>query len=104
MTFEAHPNLSNEQSEYVPPVVQEVDSITLQGAELEAAFKAGAVLKEELTSKQRLELHNKLRGAELEAAFNDGDLLEEELTSKQRLELHNKGYQVTLPQGEVTLH
>ena len=75
MTFEAPQpqNFPNEQGEYIPPVVQEIDSITLQGAELEAAFKAGAVQ-------------------------------EEELTSKQRLELHNKGYQVTLPEGEVTLH
>ena len=73
MTFEAPQIFSSEDSGYTPPVVQEVASSTLQGVELEAAFKAGAV----------------------------GD---EDLTSKQRLELHNKGYQVTLPEGEATIH
>lgn len=73
MTFEAPQSFSNEESSYIPPVVQEVAPSTLQGPELEAAFKVGAVE-------------------------------DEDLTPKQRLELHNKGYQVTLPEGEVSLH
>lgn len=72
MTFEAPQNFSNEDM-YVPPVVSELDPKTIQGADLEVAFKAGAIQ-------------------------------EEDLTPKQRLELHNKGYQVTLPEGEVTIH
>lgn len=58
MTFEA-PNVFNDNERHFPPVVHEVDPVTLQGAELEAAFKAGAVEEGELTSKQRLELHNR---------------------------------------------
>ena len=72
MSFEAPQNFENE-NHLVPPVVEEVDSSILQGIELEAAFKAGAIQ-------------------------------EEDLTKSQRLELHNKGYNVTLPEGEVTLH
>jgi hypothetical protein len=72
MTFEAPQHFGNEEGMYVPPVVHEVDPKTLQGAELEAAFKAGAVE-------------------------------DEQLTSEQRLQLHNKGFQVTLPEGEVNL-
>lgn len=96
MTFEApQPNFSNEQGEYIPPVAHEVDPNTLQVPELEAAIKAGAIDLGPIT---------RLSGAILEAAFKTGAAQEEELTSKQRLELHNKGYQVTLPEGEVTLH
>lgn len=72
MTFET-PGVFNNDEGYVPPVVNELDPENLTGGDLEVAFKAGAIQ-------------------------------EEDLTPKQRLELHNKGYQVILPEGEVTLH
>ena len=46
---------------------------------------------------------NALQGEELELVFNAGGIKDAELTAIQRFELYDKGYEVTLPKGEVTL-
>ena len=60
MTFDAQPNIYNSNEAPCNPVeALDVDPSTLQGTELEAAFKAQAIQDQDLTPEQRLELHNK---------------------------------------------
>lgn len=58
MTFEAPQTNFESNDSFSSPIVTEVKPAELDGLELEAAFKAGAILDEELTTSQRTYLNN----------------------------------------------